>query len=83
MHGAEQHPSVDTEAAPADMGPGFDADDDNDDGPEPLEPMDVPGNEDVTQRQSGKSSLEKMYYHQQAAMSLKGIEDLPPVLLSC
>ncbi|CAL5219116.1 g890 [Coccomyxa viridis] len=53
MHGAEQHQSADMEAAPADMGPGFDADDDDDSGPKPLEPMDIPGNEAMTQRQSG------------------------------
>ncbi len=69
MHGAEQHPSIDTEAAPADMGPGFDADDDNDDGSEPLEPMDVPGNEDMTQRQSGNSSVILTFQHQQHSVS--------------
>ncbi len=66
MHGPEQHQSADMEAAPADMGPGFDADDDDDKGPEPLEPMDILGNEDMTQRQSGKSSLNSTSQHQRS-----------------
>ena len=39
------------------MGPGFDADDDNDDGaPEPLAPMGGPGDDDMMQHHAGMTS---------------------------
>ena len=54
MQAAEQQHGPDTDAGPAAIGPGFDADDD-DDGPEPLEAMNAPdpASKDPTQHQTG------------------------------
>ena len=60
MQAAEQPHGPETDAACADMGHGFDADDDNDDGPEPLQPMDGPADADMLQSQTGASHFVDM-----------------------